>query len=215
MNNKYFKIYNWMVYALKLSGNNLIVFAYVFRYKTNGYRGSLQTLANECGIGRKTAFRAFEYLTNNDLLIKETQGQYVIYKVNFQLVKAKRDSVILTPQNDDTSVILYQELTDTSVILSPNRGQNDTQDKKDITDKETDKTDKEIFYQFFYNFSVSNFDNYNAGVDKLKAEWKALNRPTHNLYPLIDELRERLCIENKVMTQTHFTNLAMKTVNLK
>lgn len=73
-NESYITIQGWMVNDLKLTGNELLVYAVIYGFSQDGetkYTGSRQYLADWCGCSKPTIQAALNKLTERGLIIKD------------------------------------------------------------------------------------------------------------------------------------------------
>ena len=81
-----FKVYDWMINRLHLSGNNLLVYAFIYssqhEEKASINELKLQELSFVLGISERTLYRILSYLCNKGLIIKECKYNHLNnYKV--------------------------------------------------------------------------------------------------------------------------------------
>ena len=90
--NNYVVIHGWMINKLKLSGNNLIVYAIIYGFTQDDdtwFRGSREYLAEWCNATVRGIQKNLNYLVENNLILKkESQGynQPCEYKFNKEML---------------------------------------------------------------------------------------------------------------------------------
>lgn len=125
-NDNYITITGYMINELKLSGNELVIYAFIAGFE-KGYTGSLNYIASSCGVCKKTALTTIEKLVSKGLVKKEGEARK----------SCKYTGVKLTPDWCKT-------YTKTGVKVTPNNTKYKTNYKKgSFTD----------FNQRIYNFS--------------------------------------------------------------
>jgi hypothetical protein len=89
----YIVIQGWMVNKLKLSGNELLIYAIIHGFSQDGksnFEYSGKYLANSCGISRRAVSIILEKLLKNNFILKSdhiiNNIKYCKYKVNFDLI---------------------------------------------------------------------------------------------------------------------------------
>lgn len=89
----YITILGWMVNRLKLSGNELMVYAIIYGFcqdEESGYEGSANYIAKSLGISRRAVYTLLNNLLDKKLIIKYEEFangiKYCDYKTNFDLL---------------------------------------------------------------------------------------------------------------------------------
>ena len=80
----YITIFGWMTNRLKLSGNELLVYALIFSFAKDGaseFHGSAGYIASALNMSRRTVVYTLKSLTDNGLIKKKTAGRYCNYSV--------------------------------------------------------------------------------------------------------------------------------------
>jgi len=80
----YITIFGWMTNRLKLSGNELLVYALIFSFAKDGiteFHGSAEYIASALNMSRRTVVSTLKSLTNNGLIKKRVIGRYCHYTV--------------------------------------------------------------------------------------------------------------------------------------
>jgi hypothetical protein len=83
MNKNYINIQGWMISELKLSGNELILFALIFGFSQDGqseFYGSLSYIENFLGISRPTVTSLLKKLVSKKLIKATKESHYVASK---------------------------------------------------------------------------------------------------------------------------------------
>jgi len=77
-------IFGWMTNRLKLSGNELLIYALIFSFAKDGvteFHGSANYIASALNMSRRTVVSTLKSLTNNGLIKKKITGRYCHYTV--------------------------------------------------------------------------------------------------------------------------------------
>ena len=77
-------IFGWMTDRLKLSGNELLVYALIFSFAKDGiteFHGSAGYIAKRFNMSRRTVISILKSLTNKGLIKKKITGRYCYYSV--------------------------------------------------------------------------------------------------------------------------------------
>lgn len=73
-NENYINIQGWMINDLKLSGNNLIIYAIIYGFSQDGqssFTGSISYLTKATNTSKPTVIKCLKYLVENGLISKE------------------------------------------------------------------------------------------------------------------------------------------------
>lgn len=90
--NNYVVIHGWMITKLKLSGNNLIVYAIIYGFTQDDdqwFRGSREYLAEWCNATVRGIQKNLNYLVENNLILKKESHGYnqpCEYKFNKEML---------------------------------------------------------------------------------------------------------------------------------
>jgi len=109
----------------KLSSTEKLVYIYLCRCSNNGSTAfpSYNTIAEKCGISRKTAMVAVKALSDNNLISKQIRAKdYKHSETNIYSVNPPESSVIITPLNKPEVLIPVQSgesITPPSVTITP------------------------------------------------------------------------------------------------
>ena len=94
LSKNYLTIQGWMVSDLKLSSNNLLVYALIFGFcqdENTEFKGSISYICDWLNCTRPTASKALDFLVTNNLIFKRTEVinkvSFNMYKINLELVK--------------------------------------------------------------------------------------------------------------------------------
>jgi hypothetical protein len=89
----YIVIQGWMVNKLKLSGNELLIYAVIYGFSQDGeseFEYSGKYLADSCGISRRAVSIILEKLLNDNFILKsdyiKNNIKFCKYKVNFEFI---------------------------------------------------------------------------------------------------------------------------------
>jgi len=80
----YITIYGWMTNRLKLSGNELLVYALIYSFTKDGeaeFHGSANYITSALNMSRRTVVSTLKSLTDNGLIKKKAAGRYCNYSV--------------------------------------------------------------------------------------------------------------------------------------
>ena len=93
-NENFITIQGWMINDLKLTSNELLLFAFIYGFsqnRENKFQGSLNYIAETLSISKVTTLNILKKLIKRQLLIKEeriiNKVKVVFYKVNLELLK--------------------------------------------------------------------------------------------------------------------------------
>lgn len=94
LSKNYLTIQGWMVSDLKLSSNNLLVYALIFGFcqdENTEFKGSISYICDWLNCTRPTASKALDFLVTNNLIFKRTETINNVvfnrYKINLGVVK--------------------------------------------------------------------------------------------------------------------------------
>ena len=94
LDSNYFQINGWMVNKLKLSGNELMVYAIIYGFSQDGeskFTGSINYLCDFINSTRPTIIKCLKSLVDKNYIFKDTNiingVTFNTYKVNLQVVK--------------------------------------------------------------------------------------------------------------------------------
>lgn len=89
-------VYRWMISDLKLSGNELLTFAFIYSYSTDGmsvYMGGQTYLSDFLGISRQSVNHAISKLLDKNLIkefnVVTERGKFKNYAYNFDFIKTE------------------------------------------------------------------------------------------------------------------------------
>ena len=80
----YITIFGWMTNRLKLSGNELLVYALIFSFAKDGaseFHGSTEYIAKTLNMGRRTVFTTLRSLAKKEVIRKRPAGRYCNYSI--------------------------------------------------------------------------------------------------------------------------------------
>ena len=86
-NESFFKIYDWMIQDLKLTGNELLVYAIIFdcQERFKNANPSVAQISSRIGTSRATTLRLISTLENRKLIKKiNAIGKNSTYSISFQ-----------------------------------------------------------------------------------------------------------------------------------
>lgn len=94
-NSDFTPIRMWMIQELKLTGNDLLVYSVIYKYsigKLGLYYGGYEHIQTSTGASRNTVIRSLEKLTDEGIILKQSQvltngllRNY--YRVNFDILE--------------------------------------------------------------------------------------------------------------------------------
>jgi predicted transcriptional regulator len=79
-NENYLTVYGWMTNELKLTGNELLIYALIYGF-TKEFRGSTRYIATALNTSRRTVFNALKNLMDRRLVVKKETGRFCNYSV--------------------------------------------------------------------------------------------------------------------------------------
>ena len=92
-NENYFTVQGWMINELKLSGNELNLYALIFGFSKddNFYHGAMQYLADSIGVTKQSTLKLLKKLVEKNYIFKFERGskghKNCDYKINSEIVK--------------------------------------------------------------------------------------------------------------------------------
>lgn len=101
---QYYVIHGWMLNHLKLSGNELVIYAIIYGFSQDGsseFSGSIDYLAQWTGISRSTVIRALKKLVENGYIIKTETYFNDVKMVKYRYSK---DALTIDPNNQDNGI---------------------------------------------------------------------------------------------------------------
>lgn len=131
-----FSIHGWMLQDLNLSGNDLLLYAFLYHnteFTETYYAGSLQNMSDELNIGKTTVKNVLDRLVKNDLVIK---NDLYIKGVKISSFSVNNNILVRIPNGENAS----RDNNTCSIdnIYVDNYEHSNTEEKKLSTKKEHD-----------------------------------------------------------------------------
>lgn len=136
-NNTYFTIHSFMVTDLKLSGNDLLVYALILNFTLKGsdscFNGSLAYLQSALNISKNTAINVLKKLTSDGLILKKEVNKRGMILNEYTCAKIEPVQKLNQSKNCDE---VYQNLDLGVPKIAPNNNiDNNINNNKEIKDE--------------------------------------------------------------------------------
>lgn len=217
MKQSYYKIYSWMTDTLKLSGNELIIFAIIYSFHEKGkmFSGSLSYLEDKTNAARNTVIKSLKILSEMTFIIKQKSAKkgnfpnaYMVNIGHFDIHNSITNQVEKFPKSSQNLLTFSSEgsaKTAPQVVQNLHQGSAETAPQGSaetapyiIIDNITNNittTYKENEFVAVENFDFSNWKNFTE-LRKLIRSIHGDQSDSHALKFLHDELLEKGTILN-------------------
>ena len=155
----YYIVHSWMINRLKLSGNELIVYAIIYSFSRDNksdYHGGIDYLVEVSATSKNTVLRVLASLVKSGKILKESDGCFSIYKANLDLVYDEVSSQNGTSGKSQNETRKSQNETSTSPKMAPNNDHDNDHDNDLDKEREAPSGASPPVY-FFLPVSIRTF----------------------------------------------------------